>query len=281
MTLPLLIYCLIQGFTEFLPISSQGHLIFFNHHYPISNEALSIRDLNIIAHFGSLLAVILYYFRDVFRLTLSIPNFFRSDIESYASLLKNLIISSIPIYFFGYFISYFINDAFFESLFLIGWATLIFGILLFLVDKNCLRIKNIENLPSTSAFYVGLVQSLALVPGVSRSGSVITIMRLFGYTRLESSNYSNLLSIPAIFGAMTYLIIFDETSSDLGNIFNLKTVIVFLTSFIFSYFFIHFMVTWVKKSSFAIFMYYRITLGILILIFSYLELFNISWNNYL
>ena len=277
MSLPLLIYCIIQGATEFLPISSQGHLIFFNHHFPIANENLSIRDLNIIAHSGSLFAVVFYYYRDVLRLAMSIPNFFRSDLDSYVNLLQNLIISSIPIYFCGYFISYFINDAFFESLILIGWATVIFGIILFIIDTNCLRIKNIENLPNTSAFYIGLVQCLAIIPGVSRSGSILTIMRLFGYTRLESAKYSNLLSIPVILGALTYFIIFKGTNDgDLENVFNLITVMIFFTSFIFSYFFIHFMITWVKKSSFAIFMYYRIIIGILILIFTYFDLFNIS-----
>ena len=277
MSLPLLIYCLIQGATEFLPISSQGHLIFFNHHFPIATENLSIRDLNIIAHFGSLLAVVIYYRKVCLRLVLSIPNFFRSDLDSYVNLLKNLMISCIPIYFCGYFISYFINEAFFESLLLIGWTTVIFGIILFIVDKNCLRIKNIESLPNTSAFYIGLVQCLAIIPGVSRSGSVLTIMRLFGYTRLESANYSNLLSIPVILGAMTYLIIFKETdNSYIEDVFNLKTALIFFVSFIFSYFFIHFMITWVKKSSLAIFMYYRVILGTLILTFTYYDLFNIS-----
>ena len=277
MNFALLIYCLIQGATEFLPISSQGHLIFFNHHFPIATENLLIRDLNIIAHSGSLLAVIIYYHKEVLRLALSIPNFFRSDLDSYVDLLKNLMISSIPIYFCGYFISYFINDAFFESLLLIGWTTVIFGIILFIVDKNCLRIKNIESLPNTSAFYIGLVQCLAIIPGVSRSGSVLTIMRLFGYTRLESANYSNLLSIPVILGAMTYLIIFKETdNSYIEDVFNLKTALIFFVSFIFSYFFIHFMITWVKKSSLAIFMYYRVILGTLILTFTYYDLFNIS-----
>ena len=277
MNFALLIYCLIQGATEFLPISSQGHLIFFNHHFPIATENLLIRDLNIIAHSGSLLAVIIYYHKEVLRLALSIPNFFRSDLDSYVDLLKNLMISSIPIYFCGYFISYFINDAFFESLLLIGWTTVIFGIILFIVDKNCLRIKNIESLPNISAFYIGLVQCLAIIPGVSRSGSVLTIMRLFGYTRLESANYSNLLSIPVILGALMYLIISKDTGNGyVENIFNLKTTMIFFTSFIFSYFFIHFMITWVKKSSFAIFMYYRIIIGILILIFTYFDLFNIS-----
>ena len=277
MSLPLLIYCIIQGATEFLPISSQGHLIFFNHHFSVANEHLSIRDLNIIAHFGSLLAVVIYYRKVCLRLVLSIPNFFRSDLDSYVNLLKNLMISCIPIYFCGYFISYFINEAFFESLLLIGWTTVIFGIILFIVDKNCLRIKNIENLPNMSALYIGLAQCLAIIPGVSRSGSVLTIMRLFGYTRLESANYSNLLSIPVILGAMTYLIIFKETdNSYIEDVFNLKTALIFFVSFIFSYFFIHFMITWVKKSSLAIFMYYRVILGTLILTFTYYDLFNIS-----
>lgn len=280
MTLSLFIFCFIQGITEFLPISSQGHLIFFNHFYPITDENISIRELNIIAHFGSLLAVILYYYRDVFRLIMCVPNFFRSDIDNYVNLLKNLIISSIPIFICGYSVSVLIDGAFFESLTLIGWTTLFFGILLFFVDQNCLRIKSVDTLPHTSAILIGLVQCLAIIPGVSRSGSVITVMRLFGYTRVESANYSNLLSIPAIIGAMTYLLMSSESNSNLEKIINIKSIIILFVSFFFSYIFIHFMVSWVRKSSFAIFMYYRIILGILILTFTYYRLFNVSWNNY-
>ncbi|MDC3091874.1 undecaprenyl-diphosphate phosphatase [Rickettsiales bacterium] len=280
MTISLFIFCFIQGITEFLPISSQGHLIFFNHFFPITDKNISIRELNIIAHFGSLLAVILYYYKDVFRLIMSVPNFFRSDIDSYVNLLRNLIISSIPIYICGYSVSILIDGAFFESLTLIGWTTLFFGILLFFIDKNCLRIKSIDTLPNTSALLIGLVQCLAIIPGVSRSGAVITVMRLFGFTRVESANYSNLLSIPAIMGAMTYLLVFSESNSDLEKITNVRSIIVLFVSFFFSYIFIHFMVSWVRKSSFAIFMYYRIILGMLILISTYFQLFNVSWDNY-
>lgn len=271
MTLPIVIYCFIQGLTEFLPISSQGHLVIFNHFFPISNE-IDIQSLNIIAHFGSLIAVIIYYHKTILKLLACLPNILRSDIDTNVSLFINLIISTLPIFLVGYIIMFFLHGDFFNSLKLVGWTTLIFGILLFIIDKNCLRIKGLDQLPKTSAFLIGLAQCLAIIPGVSRSGSVITIMRLFGYDRIGSAHYSNLLSIPAILGAMGFLLFLDN-ESQIENIINLTNFLIFSLSFLFSIIFISFMISWLKKSSFAIFMYYRIFLGLFVITVTYSSYF--------
>lgn len=273
MYIPVLVFCFIQGFTEFLPISSQGHLIFFNTFFPL-DQSIDVRTLNIIAHFGSLIAIIIYYHKEVISLCTCIPNFFRSDIDNNVLKFKNIIVSSIPLYICGYIISLFVNNNFLESLEIIGWTSLVFGILLYFIDKNCLRIKTLENMPIVTAFYVGIIQCLAIIPGVSRSGAVITILRLFGYSRIESANYSNLLSIPAILGAIGYLVITQDNSE---NYLNILTIVIFTLSFLFSIIFIHFMISWLKKSSYAIFMYYRIFLSLLILFLTYFNSLNISW----
>ncbi|MBH43580.1 MAG: hypothetical protein CMP25_02190 [Rickettsiales bacterium] len=276
------LYCLIQGFTEFLPVSSQAHLIVFNNFYELELNGLSMRSLNIMAHFGSLLAIITYYFRDCITLILSVKNFFQSYLDPNTILLKSIIYASLPLFFIGYFAANQISENFLESLVVIGWISIIFGILLYFVDKYCLRIKHLDRINLTSSLAIGFFQSLAIVPGFSRSGAVLTIMRFFGFTRSDSVKFSNLLSIPAIGGATIYLILNLET---VGNnpieFFNFYNVLIILLSFSFSIFFIHFLVSWVQKSSLAVFMWYRIIFGIFIIIYSNIDLSYISWNDYL
>ena len=156
MSLPIVLFSFIQGLTEFLPISSQGHLIIFNTIFPIKTE-IDIRSLNIIAHFGSLAAVIIYYRSEVIKLMFSLPNVFRTDIDNNAGTLINLIISTIPIFIIGYILTFFLQTNFFNSLKLIGWTTLIFGVILFIVDKGCLRIKTMDRLPKKLHFILELV----------------------------------------------------------------------------------------------------------------------------
>ena len=268
--LPILIISFIQGFTEFLPISSQGHNIFVAKYLDYS--VIELRTMNIMAHTGSLLAIIIYNYKIILRLLASTKNFFRSDLDNYASLLKNLILSTIPLFFFGYMITQYLNDAFFESLKLIGYSSIFFGFLLYIVDTNCLTIKSINRLEYKGALIIGIFQSLAIIPGTSRSGMVITGLRLLGYNRFDAASYSNILSIPAILGAIFYMLVNLNSYSFSGaefEIWNIDSILLFLFSFIFSFIFIHFLLTWVKKRSFSIFMAYRILFGLVILAYSY------------
>lgn len=274
MNLTIFLFCLIQGITEFLPISSQAHLLLFNNFFFITNENFTIRQLNILVHFGSLLAIVVYYFGDCLRLLISLKNFFRSDLDPFVHLFYAIIVATLPIIIFGFLIAKFVQVDFLHSFHLIGWTTLIFGIFLFVIDKSFLTIKNLDYLPLNTAFKIGILQAFALIPGASRSGMVIIGMRMFGYNRVGSAKFSNLLSIPAIFSAMSYMI---YNSEEKIILFNFTSFFVIFFSFIFSLVFIHFMVTWVRNSSFAIFMYYRIILGIIILSIFYFDLENIGW----
>ena len=269
MTWIIFFYCLIQGFSEFLPISSQGHLIFFNNFFDITTENLSIRDMNIVAHLGSLFAIIIYYYKDCIKIFFSFSDFFRSDINRHAVLTKNILISSIPLFIFGYIVTSFLSENLFTSLKVIGWITIIFGVIFYLLDKLCLRIKTIDNISYITAIIIGIVQALAFMPGFSRSGLVISIMRLMGFNRSDSVNYSNFLSIPAISGAVIYLSYKNFEINFFNNLLNLNSFLILVLSFFFSFIFIHFLISWIRKSSFGIFMFYRIALGIFILIYAY------------
>ena len=277
MYVTIVLFCLIQGFTEFLPISSQAHLIIFNNFFSLEQENLNIRELTIIAHFGSLLAIIIYYYKQCITLIFALRHFFQSYLDQNTVLVKNLIYSSIPIFIIGYFIADFISENIFRSIKLIGWVMLIFGVLLYFVDRSCLRIKSLRNISAKTAVIIGIVQCFAIIPGFSRSGAILTIMRLLGYTRDSSVYYSNLLSIPAISGAMGYLLIQDTTIFTLGNTMNTISLVVLVASFIFSLIFIHFLVIWVRKSSLSIFMWYRVIFSLIILVYSYIDLVNVGW----
>ena len=266
----LIIFSLIQGFTEFLPISSQGHLILFDKYFMVSNE-ISVNNLTILAHFGSLLAILIYYFRDFLYLLMSLRNFFRPDLDINVVLFRNLLCTTIPLFFIGYFFTSFISTQFINSLKMIAITSIIFGILLYFIDISCLRIKKLSNLTHRSAILIGCIQSIALIPGSSRSGLIITCMRFLGYSRVDSTKYSLLCSAPAILGATGYLMLnsIEEDIFIFESILKASSLIIILCSFLFSYFFIHFLISWVRKSNFSIFVIYRVMFGILLLSLSF------------
>ena len=267
----IVIFAFVQGFTEFLPVSSQGHLIFFNKIFHLNDlTSLSTLEMNIIAHAGSLLAVIFYY-KDILIYWLAgIKMIIRPDLDRKIFLLINIITASIPLFFIGFFFAkYFAYDSN-DVLFLIALMSIVFGILIYFIDKFCLRIKNIDGLNLKLSFVIGLFQCLALVPGVSRSGAIITSMRFLGFRREFAARFSNILSIPAILGALSFLIISSRGTIEITNIFSLHALIIFTLSFLFSIIFIFFFVTWVSKYSYSIFAIYRVIFGFLILMYIYI-----------
>ena len=265
--LALVLFCLIQGFTEFLPISSQGHLIIFNSIYPIDNYVgLTIHEATIIAHFGSLFAIITFYRKALLGLVFSIKMIDRPDIDKNSFMLINLTISTIPIVVAGYLIFKILNYNWEGLLLIIAISSIFFGITLYLADKFCLRIKNQNSLNYLMSFFIGIFQCLALIPGVSRSGAILTIMRFFGFQRQFSVEYSNLLSIPVIIGALIFMILNSSFDSSFGSLINFHTSIIFFLSFFFSIIFIYFLVMWVKRFSLLIFVVYRVSFGLWILL---------------
>ena len=258
----ILLFALIQGFTEFIPVSSQGHLILFNNFYDISLISnISTLEANVIAHAGSLVAVCLYYSKHLFELFVSLKHIVRPDIDKNSTLAINLIIATLPILLCGFFFSKFFNyDN--KSLFLIiGITSISFGILLFIFDKFCLTVKGNEELNFLTSLFVGIFQCFALIPGVSRSGSIIIFLRFFGFNRNFAVFFSNLLSIPVILAATIYIIYQNQEIFILSEYLNLYSIGIFFFSLIFSLIFLQFLISWVRNSSFLIFAIYRIIFG--------------------
>ena len=249
----ILILSVIQGISEFLPISSIAHLVLISKYYVFTNQNLLI---DICLHLGSLLAVIIYFRNDLIHF-----------IKNKNFLIK-ILIGTIPIIPIGYiFYQTGIIDQL-RSLEVIGWMSLIFAILLYISDKTKIKKKIDTDFSKQSVIIIGLFQVLALIPGVSRSGITITSGRLLGFDRFDSAKISFLLSIPTLFAASilgTYNI-YKEGSPEL----NFLAIIAVIFSFAFSYITIAIFLNFIKKFSLKIFVIYRIIISILILATVYL-----------
>ena len=249
----ILILAAIQGISEFLPVSSEAHLILVSKHYAFNSQSLLI---DLCLHFGSLIAIIFYFRKDLL-------NF----IQHKAFLIK-ILIGTIPIIPIGYILyrSGLINHL--RSLEIIGWASLIFGILLYVSDRVKITKKIDTEFTNKSAIVIGLFQIMALIPGVSRSGITITSGRLLGFNRLDSAKISFFLSIPTLAAASLLGVynIYKEGSAEL----NFLAIIAVIFSFIFSYFTIVIFLNYIRKFSLSVFVIYRILLSLLILFIVYL-----------
>ena len=249
----IILLSLIQGITEFLPISSSSHLIIFSNFTNFENQSLAI---DVSLHVGSFLAVLTYFTKDI-------VNFIKNKV-----LFLKIFIASLPVMFVGFILVQTNLIQKIRNIEIIGWTTLIFGILLYISDKYKLE-KNIDkNFNYKSALIIGLFQILSLIPGVSRSGISITAARFLNFNRFDAVKISFLLSIPtlgavSIFG-LTNLI----SSKDFS--FSLLNLISIFFSFIFSLITINFFLKYIKKSNLYIFVVYRISLGLLLLAVAYL-----------
>jgi len=252
-SIEILILSLIQGIFEFLPVSSAAHLILVSKYYVFTNQNLLI---DICLHLGSLIAIIFYFRNELF------------DIIKNKSFLIKIIIGTIPIIPAGYIVYQTGLIEQLRSLEVIGWMSLIFGILLYISDKVGVKKKIDNGFTNQSAIIIGLFQVLALIPGVSRAGITITSGRLLGFNRFESAKISFFLSIPTLAAASILGVynIYKEGSTEL----NFLAIIAVIFSFIFSYFTIAVFLNFVKKFSLNIFIIYRIILSLFILGIVYL-----------
>ena len=249
----ILILSAIQGISEFLPVSSFAHLIIVSKYYAFTSQNLLI---DICLHLGSLIAIIFYFRKDLL-------NFINNK-----NFLIKIFIGTIPIIPVGY-IFYqtgLINKL--RSLEVVGWMSLMFGILLYVSDKSKIVKKISSDFTNRSAIFIGLFQILSLIPGVSRSGITITSGRLLGFSRFDAAKISFFLSIPTLSAASILGIynIYKEGSTEL----NFLSIIAVLFSFIFSYITITFFLKFIKRFSLNIFIIYRIILSLFILGIVYL-----------
>ncbi len=250
--LEIILLSAIQGITEFLPVSSSSHLIIVSEYLEFENQSLSI---DVSLHIGSFFAVLFYFYKDIMNFYLNKILFFR------------IFISSLPVMIIGYLLieTNYIQKI--RSLETIAWSTIIFGILLFISDKFTLK-KNIKNnFNFRSAIFIGILQILSLIPGVSRSGIAITAARFLKFERTEAAKISFLLSIP-ILGAVSIFGLTNILLSENYNFAQLNLFTIFL-SFIFSLITIKYFLGFIKKFNLNVFVYYRVILGSILLVLAY------------
>jgi len=242
----IIILSAIQGISEFLPISSSAHLILVSSLYEFKSNSLLI---DISLHLGSLLAII-YFFRNELL-----------DTKNNKRLLGLIILGSIPLIIVGY-ILYSTNFIYaLRDVKVIAWTTLIFGIVLYIADKNRFDKKISTNLNFQSILFIGLFQILSLVPGVSRAGITITAARILKFNRLDSSKISFLLSIPALSGA-SFLGLKDVLNQPLD--LNYLVLIAIISSFIFSFLTVKFFLIYINKFSMNTFVIYRVVIALIL-----------------
>jgi undecaprenyl-diphosphatase len=248
----IIILSIVQGISEFLPISSSAHLNIIEIIFEFNSNSLMI---DVSLHLGSLLAIIFYFRKELLNL------------KHNQKLLSLLVIGSIPIVIVGYIISTTgLINLLENNLKIIAWTTLIFGIILYLADKSKSEKKISSNLNLKTILYIGLFQVLALIPGVSRAGITITTARFFRYNRFDSSKISFLLAIPAIAGASVLQL---KNAIEQSFALNYLMLISIILSFLFSFFTIKFFLKYINKFSLNVFVIYRIIISVILFIIIY------------
>lgn len=198
--LQLAVLAIVQGLTEFLPISSSGHLILVPQLLGWPDQGITI---DVAAHVGTLAAVLFYFWRDVVRMLVGLGRLARGKSDPGARLALYLLVATIPALATGYLVEQYAAESF-RSVALVAGTMIGFGILMFVADRAGLTILRVEHMTLGQALVIGFAQCVAFVPGVSRSGITMVAARFMGYERTEAARFSFLLSIPAIAAAGLY-----------------------------------------------------------------------------
>jgi|AntRauTorcE11897_2_1112592.scaffolds.fasta_scaffold11634_2 undecaprenyl-diphosphatase len=260
----LFILAIVQGITEFLPVSSSAHLVLLPGITGYEDQGLII---DVAVHVGTLLAVLLYFRHDI----LAIIAAFTLDLDNQSAevcknrrLGKMVVLASIPVVIAGLVMHIYWPDGIRDPL-VIAVMTLVFGALLWWADQRHCDTKPLETLNQKAVLFIGVAQILALIPGTSRSGVTMTAGLLLGLNRVEAARFSLLLSIPAILGAglLKGIEIIQTGNAALG----LDALIGVALSFVMAYLAITIMMRWLKRSSFTPFVIYRMILGSVLLLY--------------
>jgi len=223
--------------------------------------------MDVSVHVGTLLAVLVYFRRDVLRMLLGAKDIGSGKANSSnARLMLYVLVSSIPVVIAGFALHYLEPD-WIKTLYVIAWMTLIFGLVLWYADAKTTATKDISQMTYKDSLLIGLAQILALIPGVSRSGITMTAARFLGYNRSESAHYSMLMAMVAISGAGLLIgkDVFEEGSTQLG----MDALIGVFFAFISGLIAVTAMMKFLQKATFTAFAIYRVILGVALLALLY------------
>ena len=246
------ILSIIQGITEFLPVSSSSHLILISKYFNFDNQSLSI---DVSLHIGSFIAVLYYFYKEIIK-------FLNNKV-----IFIKILISSIPVMIIGFLLAETGVIEKLRDIKIIAFTTIVFGVLLFISDKFKLEKSIDKNFTFKSALFIGFFQILSLMPGVSRSGIAITAARLLNFKRVEAGKISFLISIP-ILGAVSIYGMKNIFLSDNLSLSYFNIISIFL-SFFFSLITIKYFLKYINKFNLNLFVYYRIILGLILITLAY------------
>ena len=264
-TFNLLLIALIQGITEFLPVSSSGHLILLPSLTGLGDQG---QVIDVAAHLGTLCAVILYFWADVRLALAGLTRLLRGKIDTKGAFLALcLIIATVPVIIVGLILKLTGLSDTMRGIAVIGWAMIIFGIVLYWADQNGPTERTAERWSIKDAAIMGLWQALALIPGTSRSGITITAGRMLGYRRTDAARLSMLMSIPTIIASVALLSLDVIGTADAGVLRDIGIVVAM--SFAAALAALTLMMRLLKSVSFTPYVIYRIGLGVVLLSIAY------------
>ena len=257
----ILLVAAMQGVTEFLPISSSGHLALTPF---ISANPYQGQTIDVAAHVGTLIAILVYLRRDIFNITAA--TFHRPYSAQHADhrrLGLMIIGATIPVALAGFVVNYADWD-WLTSLTTVAWANIAFAGLLWAADRFGRQLHGLADMRWSAAMGIGLMQICALIPGASRSGVTMTAALFFGFDRLAAARFSLLLSVPAIAGAGLLKTIDIIAASDVQ--LGLDAAMVAVLSALFAWLAVRLMMSWLARANFTIFVVYRLVLGLVLLL---------------
>lgn len=261
----ILLVAVIQGLTEFLPVSSSGHLILLPNLSGLGDQGQTI---DVAVHIGTLGAVILYFRQDVGRVLSGVPRLLRFQIDGPEPWLALcLIVATVPVVLAGLLMHMTGLDDLLRSIEVVGWTMIIFGVFLYWTDQKGPQRRVAEGWTLKHALVMGLWQAVALIPGTSRSGITISAGRLLGYARQDAARLSMLMSIPTILASGTLLGLDVAADADLdaardaaiGAVFAFGAALLALTL----------MMRLLRSVSFTPYVIYRCILGVILLWIAY------------
>lgn len=250
----IIVLAIVQGITEFLPISSSGHLALIPAFTGWPDQG---QVTDVMVHIGSLFAVIVYFWKDVWKLVLGGLDLLRLRMNDNSRMAMYILLGTIPAVAAGLFIKS--SGVNLRTPEIIASTAIIFGVLMYVMDTFGERVKKMEDMTLKPALVIGLAQAIALIPGTSRSGITMTAARYLGFERPEAARFSFLLGIPAIAGAGA-LVTAEFVSS--GASIPVGAIYAAILTFFAALFAIAILMAIVKRTSFLIFVIYRIALGL-------------------
>lgn len=271
MDIGVIILAIIQGIAEFLPISSSAHLIIFRDLFGIGANSVSgdfALAFDIALHFGTLLAIIVYFFKDFLNMVLS--GLTKGTKNKEGRLFWYIVVATIPAAVVGLLFEDIIEGFIRSNFIIIALALIIMGIIIYMADKHSKQENNFEKMSFKDAILIGCSQVFALIPGFSRSGTTIAAARSLKLEREDAAKFSFYLSAPVVLGAVVLSIFDSATITAITS--NLSIFIVGVgVAFISGLLCIEFLLRYIKKNDFKLFMWYRMALGIVVIIYTLIK----------